>query len=58
MGVVIKLLEITHDQWLFCNVIVHDGLVSMIATWHKEEIQREIKKQKSLGVQDLQNEDM
>ena len=42
-GVVIKLLEITHGQWLYRNVVVHDATSGSMANKKKEDIQREIK---------------
>jgi hypothetical protein len=57
MGMAIKLLKITHGQWLYRNVVVCDTLAGTTATRHKEAIQREIKKQQSLEMQDLQEED-
>jgi hypothetical protein len=56
-SLVIKLMEITHGQWLNCNVVVHDSVLGTLAKWRNEEIQREIEKQQLLGPQDLQEED-
>lgn len=56
-GLVIKLLEITHGQWLYRNVVVHDAIAGTLVTQRKEEIQREIENQQALGEQDLQEED-
>jgi hypothetical protein len=56
-GLVIELMEITHGQWLHCNVVVHDSVSGALATKRKEKIQQEIEKQQSLGPQDLQEED-
>ena len=56
-GLVIKLLEVTHGQWLYRNVVVHDATAGTLVTQRKEEIQREIEDQQALGAQDLQEED-
>jgi hypothetical protein len=56
-GLVINLMEITHGQWLYCNVVLHDSVLGALVTKRKEEIQQEIEKQQSLGPQDLQEED-
>ena len=56
-GLVIKLLECTHGQWLYRNVVVHDAMSGTLATARKEEIQRAIEEQQSIGTQDLQEED-
>ena len=37
-GLVAKLLEATHGQWLYRNVHVHDGIVGVIANARKEEM--------------------
>ncbi len=57
-GLVIKLMEITHGQWLYCNVLVHDSMSGSLVTMRKEEIQHEIEKQQLLGQQDLQEKDI
>ena len=44
-GVVIKLLEATHGQWLYRCVQLHDRVQGTIATQRKEELQREIEDQ-------------
>ncbi len=44
-GVVIKLLEATHGQWLYRCVQVHDRVHGTLATQRKEELQREIEDQ-------------
>ena len=56
-GLVIKLLECTHGQWLYRNVVVHDAMSGTLATARKEELQRAIEEQQSLGTHDLQEED-
>ena len=56
-GLVIKLLECTHGQWLYRNVVVHDATSGTLATARKEDIQRAIEEQQALGTQDLQDED-
>merc|ERR1712086_213356 len=41
-GLVMKLLEITHGQWLYRDVQVHDAISGLKAVERKEELQREI----------------
>ena len=48
-GMIIKLLKITHGQWLYRNVMVHDSTTSTLITNRKEEIQLEIERQQELG---------
>jgi hypothetical protein len=38
-GLVIKLMEITHGQWLYRNVVMHDSVSGSLATRKREEIQ-------------------
>ena len=56
-GLVIKLLETTHGQWLYMNVHVHDAVVGTLANDQKEEIQRAIEDQMELGGEGLAEED-
>jgi len=44
-GLILKLLEATHGQWLYRNVQIHDSVAGTQATLRKEEIQREIEEQ-------------
>lgn len=45
----IKLLECTHGQWLYCNVVVHDIISGTLAMTRKEELQVEIEEQQVRG---------
>jgi len=56
-GVVIKLLEATHGQWLYRCIQVHDKVQGTIATQKKEELQREIEEQQDRGFGGLLEED-
>jgi hypothetical protein len=44
-GVVLKLLEATHGQWIYRNLQIHDSVAGMRATLRTEEIQRDIEEQ-------------
>ena len=57
MGLITRLLEVTHGQWLYRNVQVHDELAGVIVTQRKEEIQMEIERQQDLGEEGLLDED-
>ena len=57
-GVVVKLLEATHGQWLYRNVQIHDSVAGTQATLRKEEIQREIEEQMEMGSDGLLDEDL
>ena len=41
-GLILKLLEATHGQWLYRNVQIHNAVLGMQATIRKEAIQKEI----------------
>ena len=51
------LLEVTHGQWLYRNVQVHDRIAGTLATQRKEELQMEIERQQELGKEGLLEED-
>ncbi len=51
-----KLLEVTHGQWLYPNIQVHNKVSGMLAI-RKEEIQMEIEEQQVLGLEGLLDED-
>lgn len=54
---VIKLLEITHGQWLYCNVMVHIRTAGDLVTRRKEEIREALEEQMELGEEGLAEED-
>ena len=56
-GLVIKLLEATHGQWLYRNVHVHDDIAGVAANARKEEIQQFIEDQLELGEEGLDEKD-
>ena len=56
-GLVIKLLEITHGQWLYRNVVVHDKTTGDLVSRRKEEIRDALEEQLVLGEEELAEED-
>ena len=54
---IIKLHEITHGQWLYRNIMVHDSTTGTLITKRKEEIQLEIETQQELVSEGLLEED-
>ncbi len=56
-GVIIKLLETPHRQWLYRCVQVHDRFSGIQATQRKEEPQLAIEAQQGMGWEDLVEED-
>ncbi len=57
-GLITRLLEITHGQWLYWNFMVHNPVSGAIATAKKEELLLEIERQWDLGDAGLLEEDM
>jgi hypothetical protein len=57
-GLVVKLLEITHGQWLYRNIHVHDAISGALATAKKEELQKAIEDELALGGAGLAEEDL
>ena len=56
-GLVIKLLECAHGQWLYRNVQVHNAVSRLKAVERKEELQREIEHQVMLRGTGLDEQD-
>jgi hypothetical protein len=57
MGLVTRLLEATHGQWLYRCVQIHDRVKGTQATQRKEEVQQEIEAQQEQGYEGLLEED-
>ena len=56
-GLITKLLEVTHGQWIYRNLLVHDKLSGVLATEKKEDLQKEIQRQQELGEEGLDEQD-
>lgn len=54
---VIRLLEITHGQWIYRNVLVHDRTSGALASKRKEEIRWALEDQLELGEEGLDEDD-
>jgi hypothetical protein len=54
---IIKLLKVTHNQWLDHNIQVCDKVAGTLTTLRKEEIQMEMEEQQALGAEGLLEED-
>ncbi len=48
-GLVVRLLEVTHGQWLYRNVVVHDATSGQLALARKEDIVKQIEDQLEQG---------
>jgi hypothetical protein len=46
---VIRLLEVTHGQWIYRNIQVHDETQGTLRMWEKELLQQEIEVEMELG---------
>ena len=56
-GLVVKLLETTHGQWLYWNVHVHDVITGTHAVRRKEAIRQEVQMQLDMGGEGMEEED-
>ena len=56
-GLITKLMETTHGQWLYRNVHVHDKITGTLATCRKEELKEAILDQLYIGEEGLAEED-
>ena len=56
-GLVIKLLEVTHGQWFYRNIVVHDIVGGLEAVKRKQDLQIEIERQIELGGRGLDEQD-
>jgi hypothetical protein len=56
-GLVMRMLEITHGQWLYRCVQVHNKLCGTLITTRKEDLQRQIEEEIDKGWEDLLEED-
>jgi hypothetical protein len=54
---VIRLLEITHGQWIYRNVMVHDRTAGELVSKRKEEIRKALEEQLEIGEEGLEEED-
>jgi len=57
VGLITRLLEIAHGQWIYRNFVVHDSIAGTLATQAKEVLQAEIETQLELGGDGLLEED-
>jgi hypothetical protein len=56
-GVIVKLLKITHGQWLYRCIQVHESATGTLWTARKEELQHEIEAQQDMGSAGLLEDD-
>jgi hypothetical protein len=56
-GLILKLLEATHGQWLYQNVQIYEAVLGTQVTIRKEAIQKKMEEQMELGEAGLLEED-
>ena len=56
-GLIAKLLQITHGQWIYRCVLVHDRSIGTLVNQHKAQLLEEITKQLSMGAESLMEDD-
>ncbi len=56
-GLITQLLQVTHTQWIYQCILVHDHTTGMLISTHKEELLKEIARQLTLGLEGLAEED-
>ena len=56
-GLIMQLLQVTHTQWIYRCMLVHDRTTGVLISAHKADLLKEIEHQLSLGPDDLAEED-
>jgi hypothetical protein len=56
-GLITQLLQVTHLQWIYRCVLVHDRATGTLVSAHKEELMKEIAHQLEMGEDGLAAED-
>jgi hypothetical protein len=56
-GLITQLLQVTHTQWIYQCVLVHNCTTEVLISPHKDELLKEIDHQLSLGPEGLEEED-
>ncbi len=56
-GLITQLLQVTHFQWIYRFVLVHDRSTGTLVLAHKEELMKEIAHQMEMGAEGLAEDD-
>jgi hypothetical protein len=56
-GLIMQLLQVTHTQWIYPCVLIHDCTTGTLILAHKEDLPRKIEHQLTLGPDSLAEED-
>ena len=57
MGFVTQLLQITHGQWTYRCLVVHNHISGTLVNRHKSDFLEEISNQLSMGAKDLMEDE-
>jgi hypothetical protein len=57
VGLITQLLQVTHTQWMYQCMLVHDHTTGVLISTHKADLLKEIEHQLSLGPDDLTKQD-
>jgi hypothetical protein len=52
-GLITQLLQVTHTQWIYCCMLVHNRTTGTMISEHKANLLKEIKHQLTLGPEGL-----
>jgi hypothetical protein len=56
-GLIMHLLQVTHTQWIYQCILIHDCTTGTLISAHNEDLLREIEHQFTLGPDSLAEED-
>jgi hypothetical protein len=56
-GLITQLLQVTHGQWIYRCILVHDRTSDTLVNQHKAELLEEIINQQSMGAESLIEDD-
>jgi hypothetical protein len=56
-GLIMQLLQVTHTQWIYQCVLVHDRMTGTLILVHKEDLLKEVENQLAIGPDGLNGQD-
>jgi hypothetical protein len=56
-GLITQLLQVTHTQWIYQCILVHNRTTGTLISAHKEELLKEVKNQINIGPDGLDEQD-
>ena len=57
MGLITQLLQVTHAEWIYQCLLVHNSTSGTLINLHKTELLEEIANQLSMGAENLMEDD-